>query len=109
MNDTVNRKYVLILAAIAAVLLIAGNLLKPKKAEPEPPSPSETASLQARIRRDELSETASYFAQRAQALGPNVIYDRGHQASAVAWGKAGQVLTTRSPGDAECARTGRSS
>lgn len=98
MNDTVNRKYVLVLGALAIAVLAVGTLLRPKKLTPEPPSPSETASLQARVRRDELGETASYFAQRAQALSRDVVYDLEHESSAVAWEKAGQVLTTAGPG-----------
>lgn len=98
MNDTVNRKYILTLAALAATILVAGAFLKPVKAIPDPPSPTEMASLQAAVRRKDLGDTASYFAQRAQSLSENVIYDRLHESSSVAWEKRGQVLATHTEG-----------
>lgn len=98
MNETVNRKYIFVVAAVVVVVLVGGALLRPKKAIPDLPSPSETASLQARVRRDELRETASFFAQRAEVLAQNVIHDPEHDTSAVAWEREGEVLTTRAAG-----------
>ena len=90
----------LVLAALAIVILAGGAVFRPKKAEPEPPAPSETAYLQTRVRREELGQTASYFAQRAEMLAQYVFYDAPHRASSVVWARAGQALTI-SGGDAE--------
>src|SRR4051812_17932773 len=100
MNETVNRRYIVVLAAIAGTVLIAGALLKPKAATPQPQSPSEMASLQARVRREELGNTASYFTQQAQTLAQYVAYDRDHDSSAVAWAESGKAIATGMP-DAE--------
>ena len=94
MKDSVDPKYMVVLAIVAVLILVGGALLKPKKAVPEPPSPSETATLQARIERDDLAATASYLAQRAQFLARYILYERDRNASAVVWEKSGQILTT---------------
>jgi hypothetical protein len=97
MKESIDRKYMLVLASLAVLVLIGGAFLRPRKALPQPPSPSETATLQARLQRDELAQTASYLAQRAQAVGQHVLYDPDHDSSAVVWEKPGQVLTTSGP------------
>ncbi len=97
MNGTFSKKYVVALAVLAASVLVLGSVFRPKRATPEPPSPSETASLQTRLRREQLSETAAYFAERAGILGEYVTYNREHGASAVAWEKTGQVITASTP------------
>ncbi|MEO8126930.1 MAG: hypothetical protein ABI822_07545, partial [Bryobacteraceae bacterium] len=100
MNESVSRKYIVVLALLAGAVLVAGALLKPKAPAPEQPSPSETASLQARVRREDLGDTASFFEKQAQTLAPSVVYDKPHNSSAVAWAQSGQAITTRSA-DAE--------
>ena len=75
MKDSVDRKYVIVLGAVALLILVGGAFLRPKKAAPQPPSPSESAALQSRIQRDDLAETASYLAQRAQVFAQHVLYD----------------------------------
>ena len=55
MKDSVDRKYVIVLGAVALVILVGGAFLRPKKGAPQPPSPSESATLQSRIQRDDLS------------------------------------------------------
>ena len=97
MKDSVDRKYVIVLGAVALVILVGGAFLRPKKGAPQPPSPSESATLQSRIQRDDLAETASYFAQRAQVLAKHVLYDPNHGSSAVVWENSAQVLTTSGP------------
>jgi len=94
MKDSVDRKYVIVLGAVALLILVGGAFLRPEKAAPQPPSPSENANLQSRIQRDYLAETASYLAQRAQLVAQHVLYDPDHGSSAVVWEKPGQVLTT---------------
>ena len=94
MNNSVSRKYILVLAALAMLILVVGALFRPKKITAAQPSPSETASLQARVRWEELGETAAFFAHRAQAFGRSVVYNQEQASSAVAWEKPGQVLTT---------------
>ncbi len=98
MNETANRKYILVLAGLALLLLVGGALFRPKKLTPEPPSPSEMASLQSRVRREHLAETAEYFAERAQAVSAYVRYNTGRASSSVAWREDGQMLTTRTAG-----------
>lgn len=98
MNDTVSRKYILILAGLSVASLIIGAFLRPKKFTPEPPSPSEMASLQERVRREQIGEMAAYFAKRAQAVAKYVVYSPENGSSAVAWQQDGQVLTTRATG-----------
>jgi PDZ domain len=97
MKDSVDRKYVTVLGAVALLILIGGAFLRPKKFAPQPPPPSESATLQSRIQRDDLAETASYLGQRAQVFAQHVLYDPDHGSSALVWEKSGQVLTTPGP------------
>ena len=97
MKDSIDRKYIIVLATVAALILIGGTLLRPKKAAQQPPSPSETATLQARLQRDDLTQTVSYLAQRAQFIAQYVAYDPDHDSSAVIWERSGQVLSTAGP------------
>lgn len=97
MRDSVDRRYMVVLGVVAVLILVGGALLRPKKVPPQPPPPSETATLQSRVQRDELAQTVSYLAQRAQVLAQHVMYDPGHDSSAVVWDKSGQVLTTAGP------------
>jgi hypothetical protein len=94
MKDSIDRKYMTVLGAVSVLILVGGALLRPKKVTPQPSSPSETATLQARIQRDDLAQTVSYLAQRAQVLAQHVVYDPDHDSSAVVWEQSGQLLTT---------------
>ncbi len=78
MNGTFNKRYVVTLAVLATAVLALGALFRPGRSTPEPPSPSETASLRTK-------------------LGEYVTFNSEHATSAVAWEKAGQVITTSTP------------
>jgi hypothetical protein len=96
LNETLSRKYILILSAVSAVVLAGGAALRPAKPAPEQPSPSERANLQRMVRREELKEMASLFAERASALATSVVYLGDRKVSGVLWGATGQALTTGS-------------
>jgi hypothetical protein len=93
MKETAPRKYILILAGIALGILVGGAALRPKKPVVQQPSPSETASLQRRLRREELRTTAAFYAERVSSVGRQVVYLPERDASGVAWERPGQVLT----------------
>lgn len=94
MKETIDRKYVLALAAVAFGILVIGSALRPRKELPQPPSPSETARLQELVRREDFRRMANYLAERAGAVSQYVIYISDRESSAVAWEGDGQVLTT---------------
>jgi len=92
-HENLSPKYVLILASVAGVVLVVGAALRPKKAPPPQPSASERANLQRTVRREELREMASFFAERAGALARFVVYLPDRNATGVLWGNPGQVVT----------------
>lgn len=93
MPDTLNRKYVLALCGVALAILALGVWLRPEKAAPKPPSPSETANLQRLVRREELRNMGSFFAEKAGALADHLRFVPETGASGVYWGRLGQILS----------------
>lgn len=93
MPDTLNRKYVLSLCGAALAILAIGVWLRPEKKAPKPPSPSETANLQRLVRREELRNMGSFFAEKAGELASHLRFVPETGASGVYWGKLGQVLS----------------
>jgi hypothetical protein len=100
MRETLSRKYILILAAVALGILILGGLLRPKKPATEAPSPSEMASLQRKVRREQVGDMGQFLADRAAAAAEHVIYVADLRASGVIWGRRGQALIAAPPGSA---------
>lgn len=89
--------HVAILAGAAVLVLAAGVLLKPTKAEEETPVPlSETASLQALSQRIEFRDMADFLSNRVTAIESHLVYLPGRGGSGVAWATPDSVLTSGS-------------
>ncbi|BDC48679.1 hypothetical protein F183_A09950 [Bryobacterales bacterium F-183] len=93
MPDILNRKYVAVLCAAAFAILGIGAWLRPKKATPKPPSPSENANLQRMVRREELRNMGSFFGEKATSLAGHLRFMPETGASGVYWGRLGQILS----------------
>ncbi|MES1262333.1 MAG: PDZ domain-containing protein [Acidobacteriota bacterium] len=99
MNQTIDRRYLVALAILAALVLTGGSLLRPeKKSAVDQPSSSEIASLQRAVRGDELERLAGTLSERASAASRYVIYLPGDETSGVLWDVAGGVATPGGPG-----------
>lgn len=87
MNETIPRKYVSTLAIVSAVILATGAALKPESSSgaPPPPSPSETASLQRKLRGEEVQRVAEVLSERARVVAESVALVTG-RGPGVRWG-----------------------
>jgi hypothetical protein len=94
MKETLSRRYVLILVGLALLILIVGGLLRPKKPVAQPPSPSDTASLDRLVQREDLRRMADFLARSAASVADKVVYVRDRRASGVIWERQGQAITT---------------
>lgn len=94
MPDTFQRKYVVALCGVAVAILGIGAWLRPKKAAPKPPSSSETANLQRLVRREELRNMGTFFAEKAWSFGEHLRFVPETGANGVYWGRLGQVLSS---------------
>lgn len=91
-----HRRYILVLAAVAATILVVGSALRPKpKDESESAAlaaPSEAPFLQRMTLRRSVEEMAQYFSDLAHRLEPHVVWlDKARQ-SAILW-DGGSVAT----------------
>ena len=71
-----NRRYLASLAGAAAVILVVGALLRPHNSGrvAPPPSPGQTAQLQALAVRGDLRDMAGYFGDRVDAVSGSLTY-----------------------------------
>lgn len=97
MDAVADRRYIAILAALAAAILIVGSSLRPAKSVAVP-TPSETVALRRRVQREDLRDMASYLASRSQDASRHVIAIE-HGRSAVNFGAPGQMLAPGEPGN----------
>ncbi len=96
MKETLSKTYLLILALAAASILFIGVRFQPRKAEAEPVSPTETASLQERVRRDQAAGIGQYLAGRAAELADQAVFLPDRKTSGVRYKAPTKILT---PGD----------
>ena len=91
--NNVNQRYVAGLAMAAAVVLVGGYLLRPRK-EPkhvEPPVPVQPQPL----RGSDVRQISDFLSERARRVAAFVVPVSGRQASGVLW-PTGQVITAAS-------------
>jgi membrane-associated protease RseP (regulator of RpoE activity) len=107
-TKSANPRYVAILAFVAAVILIAGWLARPREipaAPPPVPSETELQQLARRAQRRELETTADYFAALAKDAASSLVTIAVTQTTGVIWDK-GRVLAasaSQSGGPADAA------
>lgn len=89
--------YVAVIALAAALILVAGWLLRPRdipESPPPVPSESELQELARRAQRRSLESTAAYFGDLAAAVGPSLGYIPALGMSAVVWDDSRVVTGT---------------
>lgn len=100
-HDSLNRKYIFLLTVAAAIILVAGTILKPKKKAEARPVASESAlaRLQRISERGELRELADYFSERIAASAPHTLYIPEVKATGLVWNASGTIVTTAADGE----------
>ena len=100
MGHTVNqnRRYVVTLAAVAAMILIVGSLLRPRQLSTDAPIPAPSQAELSRLtqlsQRRTLDNIAEYFATVADEAGEGVVWLPSLSRSGLVW-ERGLVLTAR--------------
>ena len=93
-----NRRYLAVLAFVAAVVLTVGVLVRGRLRRAETPVPraplSEAGALQQISQESQLRRMSGYLAERTAALAPLVQYVPSVGAAGLVWTR-GTVLTTR--------------
>ncbi len=98
MKETINGKYLAILALTAAGILFVGGRYRPRQAETAP-SPTETASLQQSVRRDQAAGIGQYLANRAAELADQAVFLPSRGTSGVRYESATKVVTVDGSGE----------
>ena len=93
MKQTISGKYLAILALTAAGILFVGSRYRPRQAEHAVPSPTETALLQERVRRDQAAGIGQYLASRAAELADQVVFLPSNGTSGVRYQSPTKILT----------------
>lgn len=99
MKETLSGKYLAILALIAVVVLALGSRLRPHETAPVPPSPSETARLEQRVRREQAAGIGQYLASRAAELADQAVFLTARGTSTVRYESPTKVVTIAGPED----------
>ncbi len=99
MKETLSAKYLIILALVAAGILLVGARLRPRGTVPAPPSPTETALLEQRVRREQAAGIGHYLATRAAELAEQVVFLSSRGTSGVRYELANQILTVAGPAE----------
>jgi hypothetical protein len=97
MKETISGKYLAILAIAAAGILFVGGRFRPRQAETAP-SPTETATLQQNVRRDQAAGIGQYLASRAAELADQVVLLPSRGTSGVRYESSTKVLTVDGSG-----------
>lgn len=93
------HQYPTVLAFVSIAILVFGVLLKPQKANTEPPAPvseSETMRLQQIAQKRSLEDIMGFLSRVAGQAGEHVVYLRQAGASGTIW-KAGGIVSIRRP------------
>ena len=93
-----NRRYIVTLAAGAAVILVVGSLLRPRQPSTDAPVPAPSQAELSRLsqlsQRRTLDSIAEYFAGVADDAGPGVVWLPSLSRSGLVW-ERGLVVTAR--------------
>lgn len=87
-------KYPVILVGIAALVLVAGVVFKPKTDETQPASERDLARLQVLAQRKRLDEIGSYLSQVAQKVSPELVYLPQLDRSGLIWKDDRRIITS---------------
>lgn len=94
-TQSLNRKYVALLAFVACVILIIGWLVRPRDVPQSPaavPSDSELQQLARRAQRRSLEDMTSYFAGVAADLRASLAYLPSSKITGIAWSET-EIVT----------------
>ncbi len=91
-----DRKYVVVLAVAAGLILVLGVWARPEKRKEEPTQPAvsqaEIVRLQRLAHRRSLQDMADYFSELAAYVAPHLVRLGGINATGICWGDQGTVL-----------------
>lgn len=92
-----NARYLTVLAAAAALILVVGGLLRPRPRLEEQPPPSETdiARLTRLTQRRSLENLSAYFSTLATESMPYLVGLADEDLSGVVWDAHGTIASTR--------------
>ncbi|MCC7499983.1 MAG: PDZ domain-containing protein [Bryobacterales bacterium] len=94
-RDGIDRKYALVLLALAAVVLGIGIILRPARPEqPQPPSEREIARLFRLSEQRRLKDLSAYLSGAAHSAGDWLVSIHPGRYSGVLWDRGGSVITT---------------
>lgn len=87
------RKYIILLAAVSALILVIGARFRPRQAIEAAPSPAEMLRLQSATQRRALESLSSYFAVVADEISAGLVWLNGLNQSGIVWHASGLVVT----------------
>lgn len=87
------RRYVAILAAISAGILVIGSQLRPREAENTSVTQAELLRLQSLAQRQNLQRLTEFFSNIADSVAPSVVWLDGLERSGVVWRDEGSIVT----------------
>lgn len=93
-DQALPRKYIALLALIAAGILVIGSLLRPQK-QPAAVTVSEAEKLQLQrfTQKKTLQEMTSYFASVARDAAGHLVWIDSTRTTGVAWNREGLLVT----------------
>jgi len=89
-----NRRYILLLTVVSALILVVGALTRPRNEPPAPTSDADLALISRLSERRSLENMTSYFSDIASAAELSLVHLHGLPVSAVAW-DARRIVTSR--------------
>ena len=98
-DENSHRKYVALLAVIAAAILGLGILLRPEKKPTQVTvSEAEKARLWKMTQKKSLEDMTAYFAGIAREAAAHLVWLDGAKSSGVIWNEEGLIVTTEPNG-----------
>lgn len=88
------RRYLFVLIAVAALILVIGIRFKPEKPSPEVVlSEADRLRLQMLAQKRSLQSLSRYFSELAARVGTGVVRVEGTRRNGIAWNGAGLIVT----------------
>jgi S1-C subfamily serine protease len=96
-SQTRDPRYIALLALVAGVMLLVGNLIRPGRRVSDPsaggPTQAERVRLQRLTQKATLEDSVAYFAQIAGEIAPRVVRVDPGEGSGIVWDAEGLIIT----------------